>query len=75
MDSVDILWFIEKNLGGGKERPPWYFEAQEYSRYWKGLKINYDLLMMESKKFKNWTFHAYLIFVKISSNQFPCEIW
>ena len=38
MDSVDILWFIEKNLGGGKERPLWYFEAQEYSRYWKGLR-------------------------------------
>ena len=38
MDSVDILWFIGKNLGWGKEGPTWYFEAHECSRYWIGLR-------------------------------------
>jgi len=45
MDSVNIFWLIAKNLGGGKEGPLWYFEAQEYSRYWIGLKLLTELFI------------------------------
>ena len=52
MDSVYIFWLIGENLGGGKEGPPWYFEAQEYSRYWIGLKFKHPIVLFKFPYFQ-----------------------